>query len=171
MIKDSLEKAINNQINEEFYSAYIYLSMAAEFGDRDLKGFENWMREQAKEEVEHAMRLFDYLEERGGKVDLEEIDKPKTDWNSPLEAFEDAYKHEKYITRKINDLVDLAEEENDRATVNMLQWFIEEQVEEEDSVSAIVEKLKMAGDNTSSLLMLDSELGNREASDESEEEQ
>lgn len=161
MINDRLEEAINNQINEELYSAYLYLSVAADFGDKNLEGFQGWMKAQAQEEVEHAMRLFNYLEERGGRVRLQEIEEPKAKWESPLEAFKDAYEHEKYITGKINELVELAEEKNDKATLNMLQWFVDEQVEEEDSVSAIVEKLEMVGDSASGLLMLDSELGKR----------
>ncbi len=161
MIKEKIEEAINDQINAELYSAYLYLSIAADFGDKNLEGFANWMRIQAQEEVEHAIRLYDYLEERGGRVKLKAIDKPKTEWESPHKAFKDAYEHEQYITGRINDLVDLAEKEKDKATVKMLQWFVEEQVEEENSVNKIVQKLEMAKDSTSSLLMIDSQLGER----------
>lgn len=170
MIKENIENAINDQINAELYSAYLYLSMSASFDDQNLDGFANWMRAQADEEVEHAMRFFDYLNERGGRAELDAIEKPKKNWESPLEAFEDAYEHEQYITERINDLSDLAEEENDRATLNMLQWFVEEQVEEEDSVDQIVQKLKLAGGSKSSLLMLDSKLGERTPVEEGEEE-
>ena len=169
MIDERVEDALNDQINAEFYSAYLYLSMAADFADQNLDGFSHWMRLQAQEEVEHAMRIFDFVLERGGTVELGELEKPKTEWESPKEAFKDALEHEEYITGRINDLVDLAKEKNDRATENMLQWFVDEQVEEEDSVDEILQKLKMAGDSSSSLLMLDSNLGQRTPGEENEE--
>lgn len=171
MIKEKIEEALNEQINEEFYSAYLYLSAAAYFDEQGLDGFENWMRLQAQEEVDHAMRFFDYIEERGGRVELENIEKPKIDWGSPLEAFEDALEHEQHITKKINELADLAEEENDRATMNMLQWFIDEQVEEEDSTEEVVQKLKMIDDSPSALMMMDSKLGERMPGEDEEEDQ
>ena len=161
MIKESVEKSINDQINAELYSAYLYLSMAADFADKGYEGMEQWMRAQAREEKEHAMRFFDYLQERGGRVELEAIEKPKEEWESPLEAFEEALVHEKYVTERINEMADLAEKEKDRATLNMLQWFIDEQVEEEDSTETIVNKLKMVEDSPSGLMMLDSKLGER----------
>jgi len=161
MIKESIEKSINDQINAELYSAYLYLSMAADFADKGYEGMEQWMRAQAREEKEHAMRFFDYLQERGGRVKLEAIEKPKEEWESPLEAFEEALEHEKYVTERINEMADLAEKEKDRATLNMLQWFIDEQVEEEDSTETIVNKLKMVEDSPSGLMMLDSKLGER----------
>ncbi len=161
MIKESVEKSINDQINAELYSAYLYLSMAADFADKGYEGMEQWMRAQAREEKEHAMRFFDYLQERGGRVELEAIEKPKEEWESPLEAFEEALEHEKYVTERINEMADLAEKEKDRATLNMLQWFIDEQVEEEDSTETIVNKLKMVEDSPSGLMMLDSKLGER----------
>jgi len=161
MIKESVEKSINDQINAELYSAYLYLSMAADFADKGYEGMEQWMRAQAREEKEHAMRFFDYLQERGGRVELEAIEKPKEEWGSPLEAFEEALEHEKYVTERINEMADLAEKEKDRATLNMLQWFIDEQVEEEDSTETIVNKLKMVEDSPSGLMMLDSKLGER----------
>ncbi len=161
MIDEEIQEAINDQINAELYSAYIYLSMAADFGDRGLDGFENWMHSQTIEEINHAMRLYQYLESRGGQVKLDEIEKPKTEWKSPLEIFKDAYEHEQYVTERINELADLAEEKNDRATLQMLQWFIDEQVEEEESAEEILDKLKMAGDDGSALMMLDKEMGQR----------
>lgn len=161
MIKENIEKSINDQINAELYSAYLYLSMAADFADKGYEGMEQWMRAQAREEKEHAMRLFDYLQDRGGRVKLEAIEKPKEKWESPLEAFEEALEHEKYVTERINEMADLAEKEKDRATLNMLQWFIDEQVEEEDSTENIVNKLKMVEESPSGLMMLDSKLGER----------
>ncbi len=143
MIEENIEKAINDQIDAELYSAYLYLSMSANFSDQNLDGFADWMRAQADEEVQHAMKLFDYLNERGGRVELGAIEKPQKEWESPLEAFKAAYEHEKYVTERINDLYNLAEQEKDRATMNMLEWFVEEQVEEEDSVDQIVQKLEM----------------------------
>ncbi|MFW6040284.1 MAG: ferritin [Thermoplasmatota archaeon] len=162
MLKENIEEAINEQINAELYSAYLYLAMAADFAEKGLDGFKHWMRLQADEEVEHAMRFFDYLNSRGGRVKLSAVDKPKNEWESSIEAFEDAYEHEQKVTRMINDLADLAEKEKDRATLNMLQWFIDEQVEEEESAEEIVTKLRMIGDNVSGLMMLDSKLGERE---------
>ena len=170
MIKESVEKSINDQINAELYSAYLYLSMAADFADKGYEGMEQWMRAQAREEKEHAMRFFDYLQERGGRVELEAIEKPKEEWESPLEAFEEALEHEKYVTERINEMADLAEKEKDRATLNMLQWFIDEQVEEEDSTETIVNKLKMVEDSSSGLMMLDSKLGERPTESVEEEE-
>ena len=165
-MNEAVEKALNNQINEELSSYYIYLSMQAYFESESLDGFATWMELQAREEVEHAMRIFRFLNDRGGRVKLQAIEEPKQDWDSPLEAFEDAYEHEQYITGTINDLVDLAEEHDDKATLNMLDWFVEEQVEEEATTEAIVEKLKMVGDSGSGLLALDKSLAGRSVTDE-----
>jgi len=161
MIDEDIKEAINEQINAELYSAYIYLSMAADLGDRGLDGFETWMHSQFIEEISHAMKLYQYLGSRGGRVKLEEIEKPKSEWDSPLEIFKDAYEHEQYVTERIDELADLAEEKNDRATLQMLQWFIEEQVEEEESAEEIVDKLEMIGDDGRGLLMMDKEMGQR----------
>ncbi len=161
MIDEKIEEAINDQINAELYSAYIYLSMAADFGDRGLDGFESWMHSQTIEEINHAMRLYQYLNSRGGRVKLKEIEKPKIKWDSPLEVFKDAYEHEQYVTERINELADLADEKNDRATLQMLQWFIDEQVEEEESAEEIVDKLEMVEGDGRALMMLDKELGQR----------
>ncbi len=161
MIDEEMEEAINDQINAELYSAYLYLSMAADFSEKGLDGFEKWMHSQAMEEVNHGMRLYNYLENRGGRVKLEAIEKPQIEWGSPQEIFEDAYEHEQYVTSRINDLADLAEEKNDRATLQMLQWFIDEQVEEEESAEEILDKLEMVGDDGRGLLMLDKEMGQR----------
>ncbi|MBS3816731.1 MAG: ferritin [Candidatus Thermoplasmatota archaeon] len=161
MIDEEMEEALNDQINAELYSAYIYLSMASEFASRSLDGFEAWMHSQFIEEINHGMRLYQYVNSRGGRVELDEIEKPKVEWDSPLEVFKDTYEHEQYVTDRINELADLAEEKNDRATLQMLQWFIDEQVEEEESAEEILDKLEMIGDDYRGLMMLDEELGQR----------
>ncbi|SRR6056297_1169042 len=165
MISQKIEKALNNQINEEIFSYYLYLSMQAYFEHQSLSGFANWMNLQAREEQEHAMRIFRYLIDRGGKVELEKIEKPKSDWNSPLNAFEEAYEHEQHITSKINELIDLTTEENDKATAQMLDWFVEEQVEEEATTEEIVCKLNLIGESGSGLLAIDRQLDQRELTD------
>ncbi len=169
MIKEKVAEAINEQINAEMYSGYLYLSMAVDFAEKNLDGFEHWMRLQAQEELDHGMRFLNYLQERGGQVELETIEKPDVEWETPLEAFEYVYQHECKVTDMINDLVDLAEKEKDRATVNMLQWFVDEQVEEEDSADEIVQKLQMVGDNPSALLMMNEKLAERPISEENKE--
>ena len=166
MIDKTVEKALNDQINEELNSYYIYLSMEAYFESVSLDGFATWMELQAQEEMEHAMRIFHYLNERGGRVKLQPIEEPKVNWDSPLEAFEDAYEHEKYISEKIDELVDIAEEKNDKATRNMLEWFVEEQVEEEASTEDIVDKLEMVGESGPGILALNNSLGQRQVTDE-----
>lgn len=166
MIKKNVEQAINKQINAELWSAYLYLSMSTYFDSISLSGFSNWMKMQAQEEVNHAMRFYNHLVERGGRVKLDAIDEVPTEWESPLHVFEETYKHEQKVTSMIEDLVDLAEEEKDRATLNMLQWFIDEQVEEEDSADEMVQKLKLIGDSGNGLFMIDRELGQRQFTDD-----
>jgi len=161
MISKVMEDAINAQITRELFSANLYLSMAAYYHSRNLNGFANWMRIQAAEEMQHGMKFFDYLLERDGKVVLGVIDAPPTEWKSTLDAFEKALEHEKFITKNINELADLAFEQRDHATSNMLQWFVNEQVEEEATAGEIVDRLKLAGDSKSPLFMLDSELKSR----------
>ena len=160
-IGKTMEKAINKQINSEFYSAYLYLSMAAYFGSRNLSGFSAWMRAQAKEEESHALRFYDYVVERGGGVILSRIENPPSEWKSPLHVFEKILEHEQKVTTLIYDLFRLAKENDDPASEVFLQWFIAEQVEEESSAEAILEKLRMVGDSGQALSMLDSELGKR----------
>lgn len=160
-IEKKIEDAVNKQINNELFSQYLYLSMSANFETMGLKGMANWMKVQAQEEFTHAMRLYDYLIGRGGKVVLDKIEKPKTEWKSPLEAFEEAYKHEQFITSKINELVDLANSEKDHATSSMLKWFVDEQVEEEASVDEIVQKLKHVQNAPGGNFIIDQELGKR----------
>ena len=142
-IKKEMQKHINEQIKEELGSSYIYLSMAAYFDANNLSGFAHWMKKQAQEEIEHAMKFYTYLNERGGNVKLKAIDTPKQVWESPKEAFEDALGHERFITACINKLVDKANELDDKATKNFLAWFIEEQVEEEANASEILGKIEM----------------------------
>src|SRR6056297_843614 len=131
MIKENIQEAINKQINAELFSAYLYQSMGAYLDSENLGGMAAWMNMRAKEELEHAMKFYNYLLERGGRVKLYAIDEPQFEWNSPLEVFEASYEHEQYVTGRINDLVELAAEEKDHATGVMLQWFVSEQVEEE----------------------------------------
>jgi ferritin len=162
MIKEKIQTALNKQINEELASGYLYLSMSVYFESANLQGFSKWMKAQAMEEVKHAMKIYSYVVEKGGRVILSELEKPKSEWTSPLDAFESAYAHELKITGLINALVDLSAAEKDHATANMLQWFVAEQVEEEASADEIVQKLRMIGDAKSAIFMLDHELGKRE---------
>lgn len=161
MLSKRMEEALNEQIRIELESAYLYLSMATYFDSLNLKGFAHWMKKQFEEEIGHAMRIYNYVYDRKGRVILGPISKPAHEWESPLKAFEAAHEHEKFITQSIYKLVDLAKEENDKATENMLQWFIEEQVEEEASTYDIVEKLRMIKDSPHGLLILDRELAKR----------
>jgi ferritin len=161
MLSDKMEEQLNEQINAEIYSGYLYYAMEAYFEDEDLTGFASWMHIQAQEELLHAQKFFDFINERGGRVELDAIEKPKKDWNSPLEAFQDAYEHETKVTDRINKLYDLALKENDHATASFLNWFIDEQVEEEASADEIVNKLERIGDSGHGIFMLDNELGSR----------
>mgnify|MGYP001252297205 CR=1 FL=1 len=161
MINGKVEKAINEQIKNELYSGYMYLAMAAELEATDWPGMGHWMRKQAAEELAHALKLYDYLNERGGRAELHAIDKPPVEYGGPLAIFEKAYEHEQLVSSLINKLFETAAGEKDYATQSMLQWFIDEQVEEEDNASSIVAKLKLAGDKGNALLMLDRALGER----------
>ena len=156
-----VEQGINDQINAELYSAYIYLAMAAYFEEQNLAGCASWMRTQVQEETAHAMKIYDFVIERGGRVVLQAVEQPPKDWKSPLGAFEGAYEHEQYITGRINELVDLAIAEKDHATNAFLQWFVNEQVEEETSVDTVVQNLKMAEKAPGAMFMIDRELGQR----------
>jgi len=160
MLGKKMEKALNDQITWEFYSGYIYLSMSAWFQAQGLPGFANWMEVQNQEEVFHATKMFRYVLESGGKVELGAIAKPKAAWKKPLDAFQDALAHEQGVTARINALVDLAQKEKDHATNNFLQWFVSEQVEEEANVSDIISKLRLVGDG-GALFMLDKDLATR----------
>ena len=160
-ISKKMQDAINAQINEEFASSYIYLSMAAYSESENLSGMATWMKLQAEEEIEHAMKFFNYVFERGGDVKLTAIKEPKDKWESPLNAFEEAYAHEQFITKKIHALADVADELDDLATESFLKWFIDEQVEEEATASNIVAQMKMVSESRDGLFMLDKELGQR----------
>jgi ferritin len=161
MIKKKIQDAFNRQINEEIFSSYLYLSMSAYLESENLKGFASWMRVQAQEEMVHAMKFYDFISGRGGRVLLDGLKAPETSWASPQAAFEAAHKHEQHITGRINDLVALAMKENDHASHVFLQWFVTEQVEEEASADEIVQKLKMIGKAPNALYMLDKEMGGR----------
>lgn len=161
MIGKKMEKALNAQVNAEYYSSYLYLSMAAYFESIDLPGFANWMRVQVQEENFHALKFYDHIIERNGRVNLEAIEAPPTEWSSPMNAFEETLKHEQKVTSLINDLVYLAREERDNASEIFLQWFVSEQVEEEDSVNTILGQLKLVKSSPEALFMLDKELAQR----------
>jgi len=161
MIKKRVLDALNSQLNAELYSAYLYLSMEAYFESIDLSGFANWMRAQAQEELIHAMKFYDYIVQRGERVDLTSIDEPQKEWDSPLAVFEHVYEHEKKVTGLINDLVDISVAESDHATTNFLQWYVAEQVEEEESASGVLQRVKLTADSPGGLFMLDTELGQR----------
>ena len=161
MLKEKMEEALNNHINAELYSSYLYLSMAAYFESKNLKGFANWMRVQAEEEDFHGMKFFDYIGERGGRIKLAAIEAPPAEWESPLAAFEAVFAHECHVSELINKLVDLSNELSDHATNNFLQWFVAEQVEEEAAADDIVQQLKLVGDQAHGLFMIDRELSSR----------
>jgi ferritin len=161
MLKEKMQAALCDQINAELYSSYLYLAMAAHFESINLRGAAAWMRVQAQEELTHMMKFYDFVNERGGKVTLQPVDGPPSEWDSTLAAFEAAYEHECYITERINKLVDLSLELSDHATNNFLQWFVAEQVEEESSVDDVVQQLKLAGDQGQGLFMIDRELAGR----------
>ena len=161
MLKEEIQKAINDQINAEIYSSYLYLSMKSYFQSISLGGFATWMHSQIQEELMHSMKFYDFVAERGARVVLNTIEKPESEWESPLAAFEHILKHEQLVSSLINDLMELAIKEKDHATQIFLQWFVSEQVEEEASVGEVVDKLKLIQDNPSGLFLLDAELGKR----------
>lgn len=161
MITKRMEKALNGQINKEFYSAYLYLSMSAYCNKNNMPGCEHWFRMQYDEEVAHMTKMFDYLMQHGGEAHLLKIDEPPAEFGSILSAFEASLKHEQFVTQSINELLNVAVEEKDHATQVFLQWFITEQVEEEANVKEIVDRLKMAGGNGAALMMIDDKLGQR----------
>jgi len=164
MLSDKMQAALNDQLNAEAYSAYLYWSMSACFEAANLKGFASWMRAQALEEMVHAAKFFDFVNQRRGRVILGQIKAPPTEWASPLEAFEAAFKHECYVTSRIHDLVALAAAEKDHATASFLRWFVDEQVEEEATADEIVQKLRQIADSPGGLFMLDRELAARKFS-------
>jgi len=163
MIKEKMLEPLNKQVNWEMYSSYFYLSMSAYFESLGFKGFANWMRVQAEEELFHAMKIYDYIVSRGGRITLLQIDQPQAEWTSPLKVFEDVLAHEQKVTGLINGLVDLAIQEKDHATWSMLQWFVNEQVEEESNAEEIVQKMRMVSEEkgVGLLYMLDKEMATR----------
>jgi ferritin len=161
VLKDRLQDALNSQVNAEIYSAYLYLSMSAYLHSTNLEGFAHWMRVQAQEELMHAMRFYDFVVARGGRVNLKPIAGPPATWTSPLAVFEGVMEHERKVTGLINDIVDMALDERDHATYSFLQWFVDEQVEEESTAEHLVKKLKLVGQDGSSVYLLDKELGQR----------
>lgn len=162
MISETMQAAFNKQINAEMYSSYLYMAMSAWFEKENLPGFAKWMRTQAGEENAHAMKFFNHTLERGGEVELEAIDKPKSSWGSVLEVFEDTCAHESLVTEKINDLVDMAAAEKDHASSAFLQYFVSEQVEEEAQADAIRQRLGMIKGSSNGLFMFDQVMGRRE---------
>jgi ferritin len=162
MLKKTIQDAINEQINKELYSAYLYLAMAAYFDANNLPGFAHWMRAQYREETEHAMKFYHYVNERGGRVVLKAIDEPQAEFGSPLKVFEQTFEHEQFVTSLINKLYELALGEKDYATQSLLKWYIDEQVEEEANASYIVETLKQVGEKGNGLILLDRQLAQRE---------
>ncbi len=161
MISEKMQAAFLDQINKELYSEYLYLSMKAYFTHHNLMGFANWMDVQVQEEHAHAMGMYDYVLERGGYITLEAIEKPQSTWENPLELFKAVLAHEEYVTSRINALMDVAEEEKDRAALIFLNWYLKEQVEEEASVGGVLAQLEMIGDDKSGLFALDKELATR----------
>jgi len=171
MIKQKVEDEINDQIQAEFQSGWLYLAFAAWFERKDLEGFAHWMRMQWQEEQEHGIKFYDHILRRGGSVELKDLSKPKVEADSPEEIFEKVLEHERYITKRIHSLYDLAKEEGDYPLQTLLHWFIDEQVEEEEVADNILQRLKMIGDDSASLYMLDQELAARSAGDEADDQE
>lgn len=161
MINERLQNEFNVQINKELYSKYLYLAMKTYFMEQNLMGFVNWFDVQVQEENAHAMGMFNYLNERGGKIELMPIDKPEFSGKTPLEIFEEVLKHEQYVTSRINTVYDVAEEVRDRAAMKFLGWYIDEQVEEEASVDGVLSTLRLIGEDKNALLLLDKDLATR----------
>jgi len=168
MLNEKMEEALNEQINRELYSSYLYLSMAAYSSAIGLPGFSHWFKVQVKEETIHGMKIFDYINMQGGRVRLKEIKEPPLEFGTPMEMFQKTLQHEQFVTRSINDLVELALSEKDEITVSFLQWYVEEQVEEEENDNEIIDKLKIVGENKDALAALDAELSKRLPPDDEE---
>lgn len=161
MISNEMEKGLNDQMNFEMFSANIYLSMATYFDSNNLSGCSSWMKVQYQEEMVHHSKFYDFISERGARVLIYGIEAPAVDWESPLAAFEDALAHEVIVTQRINNLMSQAIDEKDHATVNFLNWFVGEQVEEEANVGAVIQKMKLMTDAPGGLFLIDSELSQR----------
>jgi ferritin len=164
-MNEKMQTAVNDQINAEMYSAYLYLQMSAWLDAQNLRGMATWMGAQAREEMAHAMKFFKFVQARGGAVTLKPVEGPPAAWKSPLAAFEAALAHEQYITGRINHLMDLAIDEHDHASRSLLQWFVDEQVEEEDNATVNVENIKRVQNHPQGLFMLDRQMGARGASE------
>ena len=168
MLSEKIQAALNGQLNAELYSSYLYMSMNAYFKSVNLDGFANWMYYQAQEELTHAMKFYDFINSRGGRVKLAQVDAPPSEWISPLAVYEATLEHEQKVTGLINDLVEMALKERDHATNIFLQWFVTEQVEEEESVGGVLEQLKLMGEAKGGIFMIDRELARRGAGGASE---
>jgi ferritin len=160
-ISEKMEKALNDQMNQEFYSAYLYMAMSSYFASENWKGLAHWMKKQSEEEWMHGMKFYNHILERGGHPILDGLEKPKSTWSSPMEAFKDAYTHEQKVTGLINNIMDLSYQEKDHAAGIMLQWFVTEQIEEEQSVFDVIDSMGKIGESKSALFMLDHHLGKR----------
>lgn len=165
-VHKTVETAINAQIQAEFQSAYLYLAMSARFNEMGFGGFAHWLRLQWEEETAHALKFYDFLLSRDGTIELHALDKPEINFETPLEAFEQVLGHEQYITSRIHELYDLATKNKDYPLQTLLNWFVDEQVEEEDSVRAVIDTLRLIGDSGSNLFLLDRELGARQPEEE-----
>ena len=161
MLNPKIEKAINDQINAEIYSAYLYYSMAAYFENMSLKGFSHWLRVQALEELTHVQKFYGYVFERGGRIEMQAVEAPQAEWESPLAVFQNVYEHEAEVSAMVNTLLDLSIAESDHATSNFLQWFVAEQVEEEASADEVVQRLKLVEKTDGGLFLLDQEMDKR----------
>ncbi len=169
MLSEKMEEALNEQLNKEIYSAYLYLSMSAHSTNIGLPGFANWFMVQYKEEMDHAMKIYNYINEQGGKVKLKAVEEPPSEFKDAMDMFEKTLNHEQFITKSIHDLMELAIEEKDHATQIFLQWFVTEQVEEESNDNEILAKLKLAGSKGNGLFMIDKELATRVYTPETKE--
>jgi len=165
MMSKTMQGALNQQMTHEFYSSYLYLSMSAYCDAANLPGLARWMRAQAQEEIRHAMKIFDHVLDRGGRIELHQLERPPADFGSPRDVFEQAHKHEQQVTASINKVYGLAVDERDFASTVFLDWFVREQVEEEKTSGLLAEQLRMVGEDRPGLLMLDRELGQRKSAD------
>lgn len=161
MLSEKMEQALNEQVNREMYSAYLYMSMSSHCANVGLKGFANWFMVQYHEEMLHAMKIYEYIQRQGGQVVLKPIEGPPVEFDSPLDMFEKTLEHERFITRSINELMETAIAEKDHASQIFLHWYVTEQVEEEENDNDIIQQLKLIKDNPQGLMMLDRELAGR----------
>lgn len=161
MINEKITKALNEQINLEYASAYAYLAMSSYFLAKNLNGFAHWLRVQAQEELVHGMKIYDFVSERDGQITLSDIPAPKSNWDDALAVFQDARENEKEVSTSIYNLVDLSLKEHDHATNNFLQWFVSEQVEEESAVNKVIDTLKLVGADGNGLFLVDRDLNQR----------